>query len=133
MGVRLLGIDEYLHAFQGDSNVQSVRTTLAERLLDLFRRTRTPDWPWFEDRLTYSNARLSQAMVVSGARMENEEMTAVGTSSLAWLASIQCSEEGTSPPSAPTAFTAAASERRCSTSNPSRHARWCPLVSRRGG
>jgi len=90
----LLGIDEYLHAFQGDSNVQSVRTTLAERLLDLFRRTRTPDWPWFEDRLTYSNARLSQAMLVSGARMENEEMTAAGTSSLAWLASIQCSEEG---------------------------------------
>src|SRR6185503_9899398 len=61
----LLGIDEYLRAFQGDTNVQSVRRTLAERLLDLFRRTRTPEWPWFEDRLTYSNARLSQALLVS--------------------------------------------------------------------
>ena len=29
----LLGIDEYLRAFQGDSNIQSVRKTLAERLL----------------------------------------------------------------------------------------------------
>ena len=38
----LLGIDEYLRAFQGDSSVQAVRKTLAERLLDLFRRTQRP-------------------------------------------------------------------------------------------
>jgi glycosyltransferase involved in cell wall biosynthesis len=90
----LLGIDEYLRAFQGDSNVQSVRQALAERLLDLFRRTRTPDWPWFEDGLTYSNARLPQALLVSGVWMENEEMTAAATAALSWLASIQCSEDG---------------------------------------
>src|SRR3989454_5326167 len=59
----LLGIDEYLRAFQGDRNVQSVRRTLALRLLEAFRRTQSPDWPWFEDRLTYSNARLSQALL----------------------------------------------------------------------
>ena len=90
----LLGIDEYLRAFQGDRSVQSLRRTLAERLLELFRNTRTPDWPWFEDRLTYSNARLSQALLVSGARMQREEMTTAATTSLAWLAAIQCSEEG---------------------------------------
>jgi hypothetical protein len=90
----LLGIDEYLRAFQGDSNVQAIRRALAQRLLDLFRRTGTSDWPWFEDRLTYSNARLSQALLVSGAKMEHEEMTTTGASSLAWLASLQCSEEG---------------------------------------
>jgi uncharacterized protein YyaL (SSP411 family) len=62
--------------------------------LELFRNTRTPDWPWFEDRLTYSNARLSQALLVSGARMDDDEMTTAGAYSLAWLSSIQCSEEG---------------------------------------
>jgi len=90
----LLGIDEYLRAFQGDSNVQSVRKTLALRLLEAFRRTQSPDWPWFEDRLTYSNARLSQALLVSAAWMEHEEMLAAGTRSLAWLATIQCSGDG---------------------------------------
>jgi glycosyltransferase involved in cell wall biosynthesis len=90
----LLGIDEYLRAFQGDSNVQSVRRTLAGRLLDLLRRTRAVDWPWFEDRLTYSNARLPQALLVTGGRMEDEEMTTAAISSLAWLASIQCAENG---------------------------------------
>jgi glycosyltransferase involved in cell wall biosynthesis len=90
----LLGIDEYLRAFEGDSNVQAAGTLLAERLLDLFRRTSDSKWPWFEDRVTYSNARLPQALIVSGAWMQHEEMKDVGTRSLRWLADIQCSEDG---------------------------------------
>src|SRR6185295_14526622 len=90
----LLGIDEYLRAFQGDRSVQAVRTRLAERLLDLFQRASDGKWPWFEDRITYSNARLSQALIVSGARMEHDEMKAAGMRSLRWLAEIQCSEDG---------------------------------------
>jgi glycosyltransferase involved in cell wall biosynthesis len=90
----LLGIDEYLRAFEGDSSVQAVRTLLAERLLDLFRRTSVSKWPWFEDRVTYSNARLPQALIVSGAWLQNEEMSDAGTRSLQWLADIQCSEDG---------------------------------------
>jgi glycosyltransferase involved in cell wall biosynthesis len=90
----LLGIDEYLRAFQGDSNVQSVRTLLAERLLELFRRTSSVQWPWFEDRLTYCNARLPQALLVSGLRMDRAEMTAAGIRSLQWLVSVQRSPDG---------------------------------------
>ena len=82
----LLGIDEYLGAFRGDSKVESIGTALGERLLERFRRSSTPDWPWFEDRLTYENARLSQAMLAIGAWMENEEMVGVGLRSLEWLA-----------------------------------------------
>jgi glycosyltransferase involved in cell wall biosynthesis len=90
----LLGIDEYLRAFQGDSHVQSVRKTLAERLLVLYQRSSATDWPWFEDRLTYCNARLPQALIASGARIGNDEMTAAGLVSLEWLVSIQRSKEG---------------------------------------
>jgi glycosyltransferase involved in cell wall biosynthesis len=90
----LLGIDEYLRAFQGERSVQLVRKTLAERLLDLYRRTAGADWPWFEDKLTYCNARLPQALLVSGAWMENPEMTAAGLQSLEWLARIQRSSDG---------------------------------------
>jgi hypothetical protein len=90
----LLGISEYLRAFQGDSNVQSVGKSLAGRLLDLFVRTSRPEWPWFEDRVTYSNARLPQALIVSSAWMEHREMLAAGKRSLAWLASIQTSKDG---------------------------------------
>ena len=74
--------------------MQSVRAALAEKLLDLFERTSTPPWPWFEDRLTYCNARLSQALLVSGSRMGRAEMTSAGLRSLEWLVSVQKSPEG---------------------------------------
>jgi glycosyltransferase involved in cell wall biosynthesis len=90
----LLGIDEYLRAFQGDSGVESARKLLAERLLFRFRESCQHDWPWFEGELTYCNARLSQALIVSGFRTGNEEMTAVGLRSLDWLVSIQQTADG---------------------------------------
>jgi hypothetical protein len=90
----LLGIDEYLRAFQGDSSVQSVRETLASELIRLFHDASAVDWRWFEDRLTYCNARLSQALIVSGARMEREDMTRIGLRSLEWLTTIQRSGDG---------------------------------------
>jgi glycosyltransferase involved in cell wall biosynthesis len=90
----LLGIDEYLRAFLGDSRVQQMRTTLARRLLELFRQSSSHGWPWFEDRVTYCNARLPHALIASGARMGDEEMVSAGLRSLEWLSSIQHSKEG---------------------------------------
>jgi glycosyltransferase involved in cell wall biosynthesis len=90
----LLGIEEYLRAFQGDSAVAALRTELADRLLGLFQRTSGPDWPWFEDSVTYSNARLSQALIVSGSRTHRADMTAAGMRSLEWLMSVQSSPDG---------------------------------------
>jgi hypothetical protein len=94
----LLGIDEYLRAFQGDTHVQAVRTALAERLLALYRRSSSPEWPWFEDRVTYCNARLPHALIVSGARTGDKAMLDAGLESLGWLASIQRSKDGSFSP-----------------------------------
>jgi hypothetical protein len=90
----LLGINEYLRAFRGDSVAQSLRQTLVEKLQGLYERNATPGWTWFEESLTYSNARLSQAMITSGAAMGSEEVTSVGLRSLNWLAESQLSAEG---------------------------------------
>ena len=89
----LLGIDEYLRAFQGDSTVEARRVELADRLLGLFHRTSRPDWPWFEDSVTYCNARLSQALIISGDRMHRPDMVEAGTRSLEWLVSLQSSSD----------------------------------------
>jgi hypothetical protein len=94
----LIGIAEYLRAFQGDRSVQSMRKLLAERLFALFRRTSAREWPWFEEHVTYENARLSQALIVSGAAMQNEAMTAAGLRSLDWLVSVQSAKDGTFAP-----------------------------------
>jgi len=85
----LLGIDEYLRSCQAERSIHSIRKQLAERLLDLYRRASSPTWSWFEDRATYCNARLSQALIVSGWRMEHEQMKIAGLHSLEWLYKVQ--------------------------------------------
>jgi hypothetical protein len=90
----LLGIEEYLRAFRGDSTIQGLRATLANRLYELFENTSRPEWPWFEDSVTYCNARLSQALIVSGSRMKRKDMLDAGLRSLEWLVSVQVSADG---------------------------------------
>jgi hypothetical protein len=94
----LLGIDEYLRAFEGDSNVESMRAQLASKLMVRFQESQTAEWPWFEDRLTYCNGRLPQALLVSAARMGNGEMAAVAVRSLEWLVSQHLAKDGTFSP-----------------------------------
>ncbi len=90
----LLGIDEYLRAFAGDRRVEELRALLANRLGDLYARVAVTEWPWFEDRLTYANAQLPHALIVSGARMDRQDLLDVGLASLAWLNALQRSPDG---------------------------------------
>ncbi len=90
----LLGIAEYLRAFGGETRVQARQSLLAERLLDLYRDVSTPAWPWFEERATYCNARLSQALIVSGRTLERMDMMDAGLRSLEWLSATQCTDDG---------------------------------------
>ena len=89
----LLGIAEYLRAFWGDSQVQAVQSALANRLLDLFRRSSSHDWPWFEDRLTYCNARLPQALIATSEWLGDKEMQDVGVRALEWLIELQTTKD----------------------------------------
>ena len=82
----LLGISEYLRAFQGDSSVGAIGAALAQKLSERFSQTSSPEWPWFEDRLTYCNARLPQALLVASEWLGDEEMKTVGLRALDWLA-----------------------------------------------
>jgi hypothetical protein len=90
----LLGLDEYLGAFQGDSAVEGLRQDLTARLLGLFQRVSGRDWVWFEDSVTYCSARLSQALVVSGPDMHRADVVDAGLRSLEWLVSLQRSRDG---------------------------------------
>ena len=49
----------------------------------------TDTWHWFEKSLSYSNASLSQALILAGWRSENQKMVAAGIESLEWLMAAQ--------------------------------------------
>jgi glycosyltransferase involved in cell wall biosynthesis len=81
----LLGIQEYLDRFPGDRAAQNQRDILAGKLLRIYQLSRTPTWHWFEDSLAYSNARLSQALLLAASRTGDKELLAAGLESLEWL------------------------------------------------
>jgi len=91
----LLGVQEYLDSFPGDRAALSASDALANRLLSSYRSHRTEDWKWFENGLSYSNARLPQALMRAGVRAGNEEMISAGLEALDWLVAQQrCEVKG---------------------------------------
>ena len=85
----ILGIHEYLRRYAGDRHFEQVRDELAGRLLALYHQCCEEDWRWFEDRLTYCNAVLPHALLLSGHWLGDDEMTAAGLDSLDWLVGLQ--------------------------------------------
>ena len=85
----LLGIHEYLRYLPTDDRALAMRALLTERLMQRWRDSASENWPWFEHSATYDNARLCQAMLLSGQWMPHPEAFETGLKSLRWLASIQ--------------------------------------------
>ena len=85
----LLGIREYLRRLGGDRLSAQARATLTARLIDLYERTATPDWPWFEEVLSYDVARLPQALIATGRDGGNARALEVGLHALGWLVTVQ--------------------------------------------
>ena len=85
----LLGIQEYLDRFPGDRSARHTRSLLATRLLALYGSNRSPEWDWFEDVLAYSNARLPQAVLITGRRTSDALMVSAGLGALNWLCETQ--------------------------------------------
>jgi glycosyltransferase involved in cell wall biosynthesis len=90
----LLGIYEYFRRLSGDRAAAQARDVLTQRLIDLFEATAGDDWPWFEDSLSYANARLSQVLILSGRWADNSRSFEIGLRSLRWLVSVQKAPRG---------------------------------------
>ena len=58
---------------------------LVEQLAEAYERTCSEDWCWFEDELSYDNARLSQALLIGGYALGRPELAELGLDSLRWL------------------------------------------------
>src|SRR5271166_511195 len=91
----VLGLLEYLESFPGDRAALNAADALANRLLDSYRAHASAEWRWFENVLSYSNARLPQALIRAGRGGANEAMVSAGLEALEWLATVQhCEMKG---------------------------------------
>jgi len=90
----IIGIHAYLCRYSGDSRAKKMRKILSQRLMKQFKDFATKDWPWCANNLTYDNARLPQALLLSGQWLPDPEMLDMGLRALEWLKQVQTDETG---------------------------------------
>ena len=74
-----------LDADRLDDDARRLLERCVTQLEDAYETSADDDWHWFEDALTYDNARLPQALILGGTALEREDAVAAGLESLAWL------------------------------------------------
>jgi glycosyltransferase involved in cell wall biosynthesis len=66
---------------------------LVDRLADAYEDTASESWLWFEDALTYDNARLSQALLTGAIALNRPDQAVLALDSLRWLGD-ECGLDG---------------------------------------
>lgn len=90
----LLGLDAYCAVAPHDLHAGDIRHSLADRLMSCLASVETPDRVWFEDGLAYDNARLPQALMLTGMATQTGEYLDAGLRSLRWLMTQQATAAG---------------------------------------
>ena len=90
----LLGLDAYCTVASSDAGARRLRQLLADRLIAILAAVETSEWVWFEDGLAYDNARLPQALIVTGIATGQLAYTKAGLRSLRWLMTMQTASTG---------------------------------------
>jgi hypothetical protein len=94
----LIGIDEYLRRLSGDRLVNQIRESLTARLMQRYTDAATDEWHWFEEVVSYANAKLPHALILSGRCMSAAPMLEIGLKALRWLVKVQTSATGSFRP-----------------------------------
>ena len=90
----LLGLDSYCAVVPDNLRAREIRHFVADRLMSCLASVETPDWSWFEEGLTYDNARLPQALMLAGMATQTPDYVDAGLRSLRWLMTQQTAPTG---------------------------------------
>ncbi len=77
----------YNKANPSDKNVKKIKR-LADYLVSLYRNSSSKEWRWFEEYLTYTNSKLSEALFYAYIATKKREYLRIAKSSLEFLSSI---------------------------------------------
>ncbi len=90
----LMGLEAVTSVGRPEHDFRQMQRILANRLQAIFLAVETDDWTWFEEGLSYDNARLCQAMIATGLALDDKGFITVGLRSLRWLTRLQTSASG---------------------------------------
>lgn len=90
----LLGIEEYLQVNPEQELARELRGKLINRLFEVYKAGADDEWPWWEDELTWGNAKLPHAMMVAGAASGRQDIVDAALKALRWLLEVQTADKG---------------------------------------
>ncbi len=90
----IIGLHKYLCTLSGDLMANQLREELAQRLRARYEAVASPNWLWFEESVTYENARLPQALIMTGRWANQPDLLDVGLKTLRWLTKNQIAPDG---------------------------------------
>jgi len=90
----LLGLHAYCSVVPDHEFASRLRLSLADRLIAILASVETENWIWFEEGLAYDNARLSQALLLTGIATDTPAYTKSGLRTLRWLVGQQTGKAG---------------------------------------
>jgi len=90
----LLGLVPFLETHPGDDQIKPIHDDLAERVFVMYRDHAADDWPWWEDELTWGNAKIPHAMLLAGRALDRQDMIDAALKALRWCLDIQTAPEG---------------------------------------
>jgi glycosyltransferase involved in cell wall biosynthesis len=85
----MLGAGAWLQAARGSPGAMQIMIDGKDALLSLLAAVSKPGWQWFEERLAYDNARLSQSLLTAAKHLDDQPAREAGLSTLEWLATVQ--------------------------------------------
>lgn len=87
----MLGLSHAAESSIADGELPLYRAALrqfGEALKERYLAAREGDWHWFEDGMTYDNARLPEAMIRAGLTLRDDEYVAIGLQSFKFYESV---------------------------------------------
>lgn len=85
----LLGLTGYLRKLPNDREAQTLAIKISTKLLEKFQKNSDDDWIWFENYLSYDNAKVSQSLIEAGTQLSVRGLLEAGLESLEWLSQKQ--------------------------------------------
>jgi len=85
----VLGLCQYQHAYPMDQTISRNISKLIDDLVKLFEKTASVNWSWFEESITYCNARIPQALFEAFEFINNENFVKVAKDSFNFLLNLQ--------------------------------------------
>lgn len=90
----LLGLNSYRVGNAGNRPARELASLLGDRLVSMLSSVEAEGWVWFENSLSYDNARLPQALIETGMAIAMPTYVAAGLRSLRWLMRVQTTPTG---------------------------------------